>query len=82
MRGGRRGASRARVVGAASVLWLGMVGCTDHIGPEDPRYEDECIVYVRADASRPQIKSAIMEQLSGEQRARCRPPHVRRVSFG
>ena len=55
-----------------------LVGCSDLIGPEDPRYEDECVVYVSA----PDIKHAIMEQLSGDQRARCRPPHVRRVSFG
>ena len=74
--------ARARTFGGAAVVWLGIAGCTDLIGPEDPRYEDECIVYVHADASRPQIKSAIMEQLSVEQRARCRPPHVRRVSFG
>ena len=59
-----------------------LVGCSDLIGPEDPRYEDECVVYVSANASAPDIKHAIMEQLSGDQRARCRPPHVRRVSFG
>ncbi|MEM7415619.1 MAG: hypothetical protein AAF389_09010 [Gemmatimonadota bacterium] len=67
---------------AVCMAAVGLSGCSDLIGPDDPRYEDQCVVYVHADASPPQIKTAIMEQLSGEQRARCRPPHVRRVSFG
>lgn len=74
--------ARRRVGLGACIAALCLGGCSDLIGPDDPRYEDECVVYVAADASPPQIKNAIMEQLSGDQRARCRPPHVRRVSFG
>lgn len=59
-----------------------LAGCTDLLGPEDPRYEAECVVYVAADATTTQIKKEIHRQLSADQRARCRPPHVRMVSFG
>lgn len=64
------------------LLTTGIAGCSDLLGPEDPRYEAECIVYVAGDATRAEIKQEINRQLTDDQRARCRPPHVRMVTFG
>lgn len=59
-----------------------LTGCVDLLGPEDPRYEAECVVYVAGDATTAEIKREIHKQLTDDQRARCRPPHVRMVTFG
>lgn len=64
------------------LLTTGIAGCSDLLGPEDPRYEAECVVYVAGDATRAEIKQEINRQLTDDQRARCRPPHVRMVTFG
>lgn len=64
------------------LMAIALTGCTDLLGPEDARYEEECVVYVAGDATMAEIKMEIRRQLTDNQRARCRPPHVRMVTFG
>lgn len=73
-----------RAAGTTLVVLLTatLAGCSDLLGPEDPRYEAECVVYVAGDATKAEIKQEIHRQLTDDQRARCRPPHVRMVTFG
>ncbi len=73
---------RWKRMAAVVVLVVPLAACTDLMGPDDPRYESECVVYVAGDASMSEIKAEIRRQLTSEQRARCRPPHVRMVTFG
>ncbi len=59
--------------GAIFLVVLGIMGCSDLIGPESAQYEDECVIYV-----------AKGDPLNVPQEAlrRCRPLEIRVVSFG
>lgn len=71
-----------RRMALSGLILVAMAGCSDLLGPEDPRYEAECVVYVAGGATKAEIRDQIHKQLTADQRARCRPPHVRMVNFG
>lgn len=58
---------------AVLLLVLALASCTDLIGPTDPAYEDECVLYV-AEGEPIQIPVEMLD--------RCESVEIRVVEFG